>query len=179
MAYNEAFIDAAPEMVFAVLSDPGCYPRWVVGARKIRAADAGFPAKGSRFHHQVGVAPLVLNDHTEVLEHSAPSRLVLRAKTRPFGTARIDPRLVAEGAGTRVKMLEVAGDAASRIVFNRFSDPLVHARNDWSLNRLRRLAERRRGSRGAAQARGQVPEHPAGATAAAWIQPAAGPKWRS
>ena len=62
MAYNEAFIDAAPEMVFAVLSDPGCYPRWVVGARKIRAADAGFPAKGSRFHHQVGVAPLVLND---------------------------------------------------------------------------------------------------------------------
>ena len=59
MAYNETYIDAAPETVFAVLSDPGCYPKWVVGARKIRAADAEFPAEGSRFRHQVGVPPLV------------------------------------------------------------------------------------------------------------------------
>ena len=36
MASNEALIDAAPEMVFAVLSDAVCCPRWVVGARKIR-----------------------------------------------------------------------------------------------------------------------------------------------
>ena len=71
------------------------------GARKIRDADAHFPAVGARFHHQVGVAPLVLNDHTEVLKNEPPSRLVLRAKTRPFGTARVDLGLLAEGAGTR------------------------------------------------------------------------------
>jgi uncharacterized protein YndB with AHSA1/START domain len=141
MAQNEAFINASPARIFAVLGNPDCYPEWVVGARKIRSADRDFPAVGSRFHHQVGVPPLVLNDHTEVLEREPPSRLVLRAKTRPFGTARVELRLVAEGAGTRVTMTEGAGDLPSRLVFNPLSDPLVHARNDRSLQRLRRLAE--------------------------------------
>jgi uncharacterized protein YndB with AHSA1/START domain len=143
MAYNEIFINAAPATVDAVLSDAESYADWVVGARRIRDADAEFPAVGSRFHHQVGVPPLVLNDHTEVLEREPSARLVLRAKTRPFGTARVDLRLVAEGAGTRVRMTEVAGDMPSRLVLNRVSDPLVHARNDRSLQRLRRLAEQR------------------------------------
>jgi uncharacterized protein YndB with AHSA1/START domain len=150
MAYNEIYIDAAPAAVHAVLGDSERYADWVVGARKIRGADAHFPAVGSRFHHQVGVAPLVLNDHTEVLEHEPPSKLVLRAKTRPFGTARVELRLAAEGAGTRVRMTEVAGDAPSRIVFNRLSDPLVHARNVRSLQRLRRIAEQRRAGHAAA-----------------------------
>ena len=141
MAYNETYINAPPATVFSVLSDPDNYPKWVVGARKIRGADAQFPAVGSRFHHQVGVAPLVLNDHTEVITNDAPSRLVLRAKTRPFGTARVDLGLVAEGAGTRVRMTETAGDAPSKVLLNRVSDPLVHARNERSLGRLRRLAE--------------------------------------
>ena len=144
MAYNEAYINVPPATVFAVLSDPANYARWVVGARKIRGADTNFPAVGSRFHHQVGAPPLVLNDHTEVLEHEPPSRLVLRAKTRPFGTARVDLGLVAEGPGTRVSMTEIAGDAPSRVLLNRLSDPLVHARNVRSLQRLKRLAEHSR-----------------------------------
>ena len=141
MAYNEAYINVPPATVFGVLSDPVNYPKWVVGARKIRTADSDFPAVGTRFHHQVGVAPLVLNDHTVVLANDAPSRLVLRAKTRPFGTARVDLGLLAEGSGTRVRMTEVAGDAPSRILLNRVSDPLIHARNVRSLERLKRLAE--------------------------------------
>jgi uncharacterized protein YndB with AHSA1/START domain len=144
MAYNEAYINVPPATVFAVLSDPANYARWVVGARKIRGADTNFPAVGSRFHHQVGAPPLVLNDHTEVLENEAPSRLVLRAKTRPFGTARVDLGLLAEGPGTRVSMTEIAGDAPSRVLLNRLSDPLVHARNVRSLQRLKRLAEHSR-----------------------------------
>jgi uncharacterized protein YndB with AHSA1/START domain len=143
MAYNETYIDAVPATVFAVLSDAQRYADWVVGARKIRDADARFPAVGSRFHHQVGIPPLVLNDHTEVLEHVPPSTLVLRAKTRPFGTARVDLHLVPEGGGTRVGMTEVAGDTPSKLVLNRLSDPLIHARNALSLRRLRQLAERR------------------------------------
>ncbi len=79
---NEIHIAVPPADVFSVLSDPEAYGDWVVGSRRIRGADAGFPAVGTRFHHQVGVAPLVLNDHTEVLENQSPNRLVLRAKTR-------------------------------------------------------------------------------------------------
>jgi uncharacterized protein YndB with AHSA1/START domain len=143
MAYNEAYINVPPATVFGVLSDPGNYADWVVGARKIRGADPEFPDVGSRFHHQIGVPPLVLNDHTEVLTNEPPARLILRAKTRPFGTARVDLRLVAEGAGTRVCMTEVAGDTPSRILLNRVSDGLVHARNVRSLQRLKRLAEQK------------------------------------
>jgi uncharacterized protein YndB with AHSA1/START domain len=144
MAENETYINASPARIFELLGDPDCYPKWVVGTRAIRDADEHFPAPGSRFHHQIGVPPLVLNDHTEVLEHDPPSRIVLQAKTRPFGTARIELRLAAEGAGTRVTLIEQAGDLPSRIVLNPLSDPLVHARNSVSLRRLRRLAERRR-----------------------------------
>jgi uncharacterized protein YndB with AHSA1/START domain len=141
MAQNEIHIAAPPEAVFAVLSDPDAYGEWVVGSRRIRGADPGFPAVGTRFHHQVGVAPLVLNDHSEVLESDAPARLVLRAKTRPFATARVELRLRPEAAGTRVVLLEGAGDLPSRLFLNPLTDPLVHARNTRSLQRLRRLAE--------------------------------------
>jgi uncharacterized protein YndB with AHSA1/START domain len=143
MARNQAYIDAPPTAVFAVLSDADTYGEWVVGSRAIRDADDGFPAVGTRFHHQVGIPPLLLNDHTEVLESQPPSRLVLRAKTRPFATARIELRLDPEGDGTRVTMFEGAGDLRSRIVMNPFTDPLLHLRNRHSLGRLRRLAERR------------------------------------
>jgi len=143
MARNQADIDAPPTTVFSVLSDPESYGEWVVGSRAIRDADADFPAVGSRFHHQVGVPPLLINDHTEVLVNEAPSRLVLRAKTRPLATGRIELHLVPAGDGTRGTVLEGAGDLPSRIVFNPITYPLVQLRNQRSLDRLRRLAERR------------------------------------
>src|SRR5688500_739715 len=90
MAVNDIHIDAPPERVFAVLADWRSYGDWVVGSRKIRGADPGFPAAGTRFHHQVGVGPLHLNDHTSVLEVEKPRKLILKAKARPLGTAVVD-----------------------------------------------------------------------------------------
>ena len=145
MARNETHIAAAPDAVFSVLSDPAAYGDWVVGSRRIRDADADFPAVGSKFHHQVGVPPFLLNDHTEVLENEAPTRLVLRAKTRPLATARVELHLTAEGAGTHVVMLEGAGDLPSKLLLNRLTDPLIHARNTESLRRLSRICEQRHG----------------------------------
>jgi uncharacterized protein YndB with AHSA1/START domain len=144
MAHNSCYIDADPETVFGVLSDASTYGDWVVGSRRVRDADPGFPAVGSRFHHEVGIPPLLLRDHTEVLECRPPTRLVLRAKTRPFATARVELRVTPEGSGTRVELIESAGDLLSRWAFNRFSDPLIHVRNSHSLRRLRRLSEARR-----------------------------------
>jgi uncharacterized protein YndB with AHSA1/START domain len=145
VARNETHIAAAPDAVFSVLSDPDAYGDWVVGSRRIRDADADFPAVGSKFHHQVGVPPFLLNDHTEVLENEAPTRLVLRAKTRPLATARVELRLTADGAGTHVVMLEGAGDLPSKLFLNRLTDPLIHVRNTESLRRLSRICEQRHG----------------------------------
>jgi hypothetical protein len=49
-----------------------------------------------------------------------------------------------EGTGTKVTMIEEAGDPATRLVLNPLTDPLVRARNAASLQRLEELALGRR-----------------------------------
>jgi hypothetical protein len=72
-----------------VLSDPHSYGDWVVGSDTIRDADPRWPAAGSRFYHRVGAGPLKVNDHTEVLEVDPQRQLVLHARARPLGTAKV------------------------------------------------------------------------------------------
>lgn len=143
MAVNEIHIDTPPQRVFAVLADWRSYGDWVVGSRFIRGADPGFPAAGTRFHHQVGIGPLHLNDHTSVLEVDQPRKLILKAKARPLGTAIVDLTLEPEGGGTKVIMREDPGDTLSAFVFNPLTHLLVRGRNVESLERLKRLAEKR------------------------------------
>ena len=143
MAVNDIHIDTPPERVFAVLADWRSYGDWVVGSRKIRGADAPFPAAGSRFHHQVGIGPLRLNDHTQVLEVDPPRKLILKARARPLGTAIVDLTLEPEGDGTRVTMREDPGDTLTAFVFNPIIHLLVRGRNAESLQRLKGLAEDR------------------------------------
>lgn len=140
MSTTERMIPALPERVWAVLADPHCYPRWVVGADSVRTADPAWPAAGSRFDHRVGWGPLKVHDYTQVLAVDAPRRLVLRAKARPLGTARVDLTLAPREGGTFVTMVEEAGDRLTALVFNRLTDPLVHGRNEESLRRLEELA---------------------------------------
>ncbi|MEO8969121.1 MAG: SRPBCC domain-containing protein [Solirubrobacteraceae bacterium] len=141
MATTEDQFAVSPERVFAVLSDPESYADWVVGSHSIRDADPGWPAVGARFHHRVGVGGLTVNDHTEVLEADPPRRIVLRARARPLGTARVEIVLAPRAGGTHVTMTEVAGDPLSKLALNRLTDPLVHHRNRESLQRLRRISE--------------------------------------
>ena len=72
MAKNQRFMPVLPEAVWAVLARPESYGYWVVGSKVIRDADAAFPAVGTKLHHTIGVGPLTLSDHTEVLEAEPP-----------------------------------------------------------------------------------------------------------
>lgn len=141
MAITRRHISVSSQRVFAVLADSGAYGDWVVGSDKVRDADPQWPAVGSRFRHRVGVGLLKLHDHTEVIEVVPGRQLVLRAKARPFGTARVIMRLEPEGDGTLVTMEETGGDPLSRLALNRFTDWLVDLRNRESLRRLQRIAE--------------------------------------
>jgi len=127
--------------VFAVLTDAGAYADWVVGSDSIRGTDPDWPAVGSRFHHRVGVGPFKVADHTEVIENDPPRKLVLHARARPVGTARVSMRLEAAGDGTWVTMEETAGDPLSRLAINPLTDWVVHLRNREALRRLARIAE--------------------------------------
>src|SRR3954469_1397685 len=96
----------APQAVWDALADPAGYEYWVVGSKAIRDAEPAFPAPGSKFHHTIGFGPLTLSDHTEVLTAERPRLLRLRAKGRPLGTATVTMELVAQDAGTVVRMSE-------------------------------------------------------------------------
>jgi uncharacterized protein YndB with AHSA1/START domain len=141
MATTRTQIAASPEAVFAALANAENYGDWVVGSDTIRDADPTWPKVGSRFHHRVGFGPLKVNDHTEVLDVDAPHRLVMHARARPLGTARVTMLLAESDGGTAVTMIEVAGDRLSRLALNRLTDPLVHLRNVEALRRLKRLVE--------------------------------------
>jgi uncharacterized protein YndB with AHSA1/START domain len=141
MARNEIHIDTTPERVFEVLADPESYGHWVVGSKHIRDADPGFPKLGTRFHHTVGFGPLTVKDHTCVEEVDPPRKLVLRAKARPLGTARVTLHLRPEGAGTKVIFVEDPADRLTAFVFQPLTHLIVRGRNVESLRRLKEMAE--------------------------------------
>jgi NAD(P)-dependent dehydrogenase (short-subunit alcohol dehydrogenase family)/uncharacterized protein YndB with AHSA1/START domain len=142
MARNRVHIDASPKDVFAVLSNPDCYPEWVVGAAGVRDHDEDFPAVGSRFHHKVGTWPLNVKDHTEVVEIDPPRRIVLKAKARPLGTAMIEIDLEESAGGTELAMEECPGDRLTSLVAcNPIADTALRVRNAEALSRLKRLVE--------------------------------------
>ena len=155
MARSELVMAATPAEVWRVLAHPPHYAYWVVGSHSIRGWDPEWPAPGSKFHHRVGVDGVTLNDHTEVVEAEAPRRLVLRAKTRPFGVARVEMLLDPHPAGCLVTMIEDPDVPVPLLLVPPPVHALLRVRNGESLRRLRRLAEERVGrasARGAARA---------------------------
>lgn len=129
-----------PPAVWAALADAGTYGDWVVGSKRVRAADAAWPAPGSRFHHTVGVGPLSLDDHTESLEADPPSLLRLRAKARPLGTAQVTLELTPSPGGTFVRMTERPDGLSSVLGINPLVHLLTMVRNAESLRRLEKIA---------------------------------------
>jgi uncharacterized protein YndB with AHSA1/START domain len=156
MATNERFMHVPPEAVWDALADAGGYGYWVVGSKEIRDADAGWPAPGTRFHHTVGIGPLEVSDHTESLEAERPRRLVIRAKARPLGTARVTLTLTPEDGGTRVAMHENPDGVVAFLAFNPLTQLLLRGRNAESLMRLEELALREAAKRRPARAAGRA-----------------------
>jgi uncharacterized protein YndB with AHSA1/START domain len=142
MAVNEIEVAAPPETVWDVLADPQAYAEWVLGTKRIRGADDGFPAEGTRLYHTIGAGPLSLSDWTRVVESEPPRRLVLDARLGPLGAARVVIELYERDGGTRVVVAE-QGTRGPNVVLSRAGDVALRGRNRWSLDRLRDLAERR------------------------------------
>jgi uncharacterized protein YndB with AHSA1/START domain len=143
MSLNQVAVRASPEAVFDVLDDADAYPRWVVGARRLRRVDPDWPNEGSEFHHAIGVAGAELHDSTEVVEHTAPHRFVLEVRFRPTGTARVELAVDETDDGSIVSMKESPLSGLVSRLPRFVTDPALHARNAWSLQRLRHEVEQR------------------------------------
>ena len=134
---------ATRQQVWDVVADGWTYSQWVVGNTRMRAVDPGWPAPGSKIHHTVGVWPLVLNDETEVESSTPLEELILLAKGRPLGGARIVLRLFDIQDGCRIEMAEVPVGAPLNLVPRRLALAAAYLRNRECLARLAALAERR------------------------------------
>lgn len=141
VSHNSIRVTAPPDAVFDALDDPYAYSRWVVGARRIRAVDAGWPAVGSRFHHAIGTAAGELHDSSKVLERERPDRMVLEVRFRPTGVARVEIEVVGDGAQTVVSLTETPTSGPTAWLPRVLTDPALWARNALSLQRLRHEIE--------------------------------------
>ena len=133
-----------PKAVFDVLRDGTTYSHWVVGTRKIRAVDGGWPAKGTRLHYTVGYGPLRKDDVTTSRAYTRDRRLELEAHAWPAGSARIVLRAEEQGNGTLVSIDEHPATGLARTLHNPSLDLLIKTRN---VETLRRLEARVRGRR--------------------------------
>jgi uncharacterized protein YndB with AHSA1/START domain len=144
--------------VYAALAEPRTYPEWLVGAKEIRSVDAGWPERGTKFHHRVGlIGPLTIADSPESLGVEPGRRLTLEARARPAGRAKVDFELVADGNRTVVTMHEhplgILAPAGPLL------DPATALRNKKSLRQLEdhlrsKPTTTKRASVGASRARG-------------------------
>lgn len=142
MAITRQRIQASVGAVFDVVADPHTYPRWLVGARDIRAVDAGWPAPGTQFHHRVGFAgPFTVADSTQCRRAERPTLLELEVRVRPFGRGRVVFTFVDLGDSvTEVVVDEVP--IGSLRPFAPLLELPTALRNRRSLRRLAELVER-------------------------------------
>jgi hypothetical protein len=143
MSETQRIFHCAPEDVFAVLEDGWTYGMWVVGAARIRAVDAGWPAPGSKIHHSVGLWPVLLSDTTSVEEVDAPREITLTVRAWPTGQGRVRITCEPHPKGTLVTMEETASSGPATAMPRVMQDPMLHVRNVEALRRLSYLAENR------------------------------------
>lgn len=135
MATVHTTIAAPVAEVWDALIDPRTYPHWLIGARRIRRVDEGWPAPGTRFHHEVGLGgPLTIKDSTrsEAVDHG--QRLELDVRARPLMRANVTFALRSTPDGTEVT-LEEHPTGWYRALAPLLA-PLVMARNRASLEKL-------------------------------------------
>jgi hypothetical protein len=141
VARTETIVHARPDAVFAVLSDPMAYPRFVVGSRRVRRFDPRWPEPGTALHHSIGIGPLVWRDKTDAVEKEPGTHLVVRPHVRPFVIIESRFELEARGDSTLVRLDEFAISGPLARVWPGPLDGLMGLRNRLTLRRLARLAE--------------------------------------
>jgi uncharacterized protein YndB with AHSA1/START domain len=136
MATIDRLIDAPADEVWRALTTPETYPFWLVGCQAIRDVDEHWPQPGSAFHHRVGLAgPLTIADRTAVVEVLPGERLVLDARARPAGRARVTFTLDGQD-GDRTRLVFDEVPVGPLALAGPLLDPLTVQRNRRSLDQL-------------------------------------------
>jgi uncharacterized protein YndB with AHSA1/START domain len=144
MSENERLINASVEDVFAVLTDGWSYAAWVVGASRIRDVEAGWPLPGHSIHHSVGAWPLLIDDTTTIEQHEPLRYLRLKVRAWPTGEGIVEFEATDLDGRCRLVMRERPAKGPATLLPKVLVDPVLHARNAETLNRVALIAEGRR-----------------------------------
>lgn len=136
-------VEAGLEDVWEVLRDGWLYPLWVVGASRMRAVDADWPAVGATLHHSVGVWPALVDDETEVLDVVPGELLHLRAHSWPAGAAEVLITTRQSATGTAVTLREDASHGPGTLVPRPVRQVAMVRRNREAMCRFALLVEGR------------------------------------
>nr|WP_219414776.1 SRPBCC family protein [Pseudonocardia nigra] len=125
------------------MADGWYYPVWVVGAARMRAVSADWPAVGAELHHSVGGWPFLLDDIRRATKSVPGRELVLRGRGWPASEVEVQVVLepTADG-GREIVMREDAVAGPARLTPYPLRAPLIFQRNTESVRRLAYLAER-------------------------------------
>jgi hypothetical protein len=137
----------SPAQVFAALRDGASYDQWVVGTRKIRDVDLGWPAPTTAIHYTIGYAPFRKDGETVVKAINPDRQLELEAKAWPAGTLRINITADPIEGGCEVAIEEHPLRGPAKVLHNPVADLLIKLRNVETLRRLeKRVRELARAS---------------------------------
>jgi uncharacterized protein YndB with AHSA1/START domain len=125
--------------VFRAIADPRTYPRWLLGAQRIRHVDPAFPAPATQFEHSVGPAGgATVDDSSEALLADPPRRLDLAVHVGPVEG---DVTFLLEESDGRTTVTLRERPTGRLATLTPLLRPVLYARNRWSLHQLRRLLE--------------------------------------
>ena len=135
---EQTFAVPVPDL-FAALANPDTYPHWLVGARRIRSVSDDWPRPLSFFEHTVGFGPILIPDRTTVQAVESPRMLELLVRARPFLEAVVRFEIQSSTTGCTVVMRETPAGVYKAI--SAVAQPLIRARNERSLQRLKTFVE--------------------------------------
>lgn len=139
MIVTEQTFDVGPADLFGVISDPYTYPEWLVGTKQIREVSADWPDPGSFFRHTVGFGPVAIPDRTDSREVVIPCVLELLVRARPAIEAVVRFEITIRDGGSRLRMTETPVGPFKFLA--PLAQPLIRARNERSLRRLKSFVE--------------------------------------
>src|SRR3546814_254223 len=139
MSSVSATIEAPVSAVWAALVDPDTYPDWLIGARRIRRVEDGWPRPGTSFHHVVGLGgPLSIADRTTALEVQDQRLLKMEVRARPLVHGSVTFTLEPADGGRSTTVTVEEHPVGLHRVLTPVLTPLAAARNRTSLEKLER-----------------------------------------
>lgn len=136
-------VEASVAQVWEQLSDGWSYAEWVVGTRRIRAVDPGWPEVGTGLTYQAGLGPFTFEGRTWSRLCVPPQQLELEAVAAPGASVRISVRLMEWDRQALVVIDEHPLRGPHLLLENPVVEMILTVRNRFLLRRLAELVKQR------------------------------------